>query len=161
MTTSFREKLAADWKWGTLSKDNAALALGELAEFDDDEVKALLEEAKFKEPVNGRFLSWWLGWLCLGRLYKGDKHYVAIYFAVIAVLVALSVLIAWLFPNVSLFDLGGKPVLVGFIPMLMIVLLIFWHCSMDGQFVFVGIQKDNMKKFLATLEKYKAKKGKK
>lgn len=161
MTTSLREKLTADWKWGTLSKDNAALALGELAEFDDDEVKALLEEAKMKEPVNGRFLSWWLGWLCLGRLYKGDKRYVAFYFAVIAVLVALSVLVGWLFPNISLFDIDGKPVQVVFIPMFIILLLIVWHCSMDGQFVFVGIQKDNMKKFLATLEKYKAKKGKK
>lgn len=154
MTTSLREKLAADWKWGTLSKDNAALALGELAEFDDDEVKALLEEAKFKEPVNGRFLSFWLGFLGGGRFYKGDKTWgkVAIANTCLIILVVLLTYVLQLDKSVD--EILG----FCFIPS---ALFIIYSHSLDGQFVFVGIQKDNMKKFLATLEKYKAKKGKK
>ena len=138
-----------------LTKSNKALALAQIADLDDDEAKKLIESMKLKEPLNGRFLSIWLGWLCMGRLYNGDKGYVKGYFITIAVLVALTLMAIWLFPNIR-FEIFGESIPVGALPMFSTVLFVIWHCTMDAQFVLTGIFKDNMQKFMMAVEAHKA-----
>lgn len=82
MTKEALEKISLDLST-QLTKSNKALALAQIADLDDNEAKKLIESMNLKEPLNGRFLSIWLGWLCMGRLYKDDKGYVKGYFSLL------------------------------------------------------------------------------
>lgn len=148
MTKEALENLSLDLG-SKLTKSNKALALAEIADFDDDEAKKLIESMNLKEPLNGRFLSIWLGCLGAGRFYKGDKRYAKI---ILATNIGLAIL-----AFVIQIILGNNLATIILILLLMALILHFHY--IDSQLVLSGIFKDNMQKFLTTIENYKANKG--
>lgn len=148
MTKEALENISLDLG-SKLTKSNKALALAEIADFDDDEAKKLIESMNLKEPLNGRFLSIWLGCLGAGRLYKGDKKYAKIILAITLGGASLAFIIQII--------MGNNPVTIGLM-LLLIALILYFH-YIDAQLVLTGIFKDNMQKFMTTIADYKANKG--
>lgn len=148
MTKEALENLSLDLG-SKLTKSNKALALAEIADFDDNEAKKLIESMNLKEPLNGRFLSIWLGCLGAGRFYKGDKKYAK---TILATNIGLAIL-----AFVIQIILGNN--LATLILMLLVMALILHFHYIDSQLVLSGIFKDNMQKFLTAIENYKANKG--
>ncbi len=148
MTKEALENLSLDLG-SKLTKSNKALALAEIADFDDDEAKKLIESMNLKEPLNGRFLSIWLGCLGAGRFYKGDKRFAKIILAISIGATSLAFIIQMIMYN--------NPITIGLILFLAAFILYFHY--IDSQVVLTGILKDNMKKFMTTIENYKANKG--
>lgn len=148
MTKEALENLSLDLG-SKLTKSNKALALAEIADFDDDEAKKLIESMNLKEPLNGRFLSIWLGCLGAGRFYKGDKKYaktiLAIHIGVASLAFIIQILLGNNFATIAL--------------MLLLIAFILYFHYIDSQLVLTGIFKDNMQKFMTTIEYYKANKG--
>lgn len=148
MTKEALENLSLDLG-SKLTKSNKALALAEIADFDDDEAKKLIESMNLKEPLNGRFLSIWLGCLGAGRFYKGDKRYAKI---ILATNIGLAIL-----AFVIQIILGNNLATIILILLLMALILHFHY--IDSQLVLSGIFKDNMQKFMTTIADYKTNKG--
>ena len=141
MTKEALENLSLDLG-SKLTKSNRALALAEIADFDDDEAKKLIESMNLKEPLNGRFLSIWLGCLGAGRFYKGDKKYAKIILAIHIGVASLAFIIQIIMDN--------NPVTIA--------LILYFH-YIDSQLVLTGILKDNMQKFMTAIADYKKAKG--
>lgn len=148
MTKEALENLSLDLG-SKLTKSNRALALAEIADFDDDEVKKLIESMNLKEPLNGRFLSIWLGCLGAGRFYKGDKKYAKIILAITLGGASLAFIIQIIMDN--------NPITIGLM-LLLIALILYFH-YIDSQLVLTGIFKDNMQKFMTAIADYKKAKG--
>lgn len=148
MTKEALENLSLDLG-SKLTKSNRALALAEIADFDDDEAKKIIESMNLKEPLNGRFLSIWLGCLGAGRFYKGDKKYAKTILAIHIGVASLAFIIQIIMDN--------NPITIGLM-LLLIALILYFH-YIDSQLVLTGILKDNMQKFLTTIADYKANKG--
>lgn len=149
MTKEALENLSLDLG-SKLTKSNKALALAEIADFDDDEAKTLVESMNLKEPLNGRFLSIWLGCLGAGRFYKGDKRYAKAILAITLGGASLAFIIQIIMDN--------NPITIGLILFLATFILYFHY--VDSQVVLTGIFKDNMQKCMTTIADYKAKGGK-
>lgn len=148
MTKEALENLSLDLG-SKLTKSNRALALAEIADFDDDEAKKLIESMNLKEPLNGRFLSIWLGCLGAGRFYKGDKKYAKIILAIHIGVASLAFIIQIIMDN--------NPITIGLM-LLLIALILYFH-YIDSQLVLTGILKDNMQKFMTAIADYKKAKG--
>lgn len=148
MTKEALENLSLDLG-SKLTKSNKALALAEIADFDDDEAKKLIESMNLKEPLNGRFLSIWLGCLGAGRFYKGDKKYAKIILAIHIGVASLAFIIQIIMDN--------NPITIGLM-LLLIALILYFH-YIDSQLVLTGILKDNMQKFMTAIADYKKAKG--
>lgn len=148
MTKEALENLSLDLG-SKLTKSNRALALAEIADFDDDEAKKLIESMNLKEPLNGRFLSIWLGCLGAGRFYKGDKRFAKIILAIHIGVASLAFIIQIIMDN--------NPITIGLM-LLLIALILYFH-YIDSQLVLTGILKDNMQKFMTAIADYKKAKG--
>lgn len=148
MTKEALENISLDLG-SKLTKSNRALALAEIADFDDDEAKKLIESMNLKEPLNGRFLSIWLGCLGAGRFYKGDKKYAKIILAIHIGVASLAFIIQIIMDN--------NPITIGLM-LLLIALILYFH-YIDSQLVLTGILKDNMQKFMTAIADYKKAKG--